>query len=87
MNKTLHTEECCQTRNEPCGCPTLEDMWRKETPSCRTCGWCNAFYEIEDAIVKEGEYDGYEMYWAPCRSKDAEDTWEHKVYYLYVSKD
>ena len=25
MKKTIHDEECCQTRNEPCGCPILDD--------------------------------------------------------------
>ncbi len=64
----------------------IEAEWNKQVPSCASCDWCNAFYEIEDRIVREPDIEGYEFYTAPCRSKDADDSDMHRGYFLYVQK-
>lgn len=65
----------------------LREIWEKESPCCRSCGWCNAFFELEDAIEIEEENDVRTVYSAPCRSKDADDAYTHRGYLLYVPKD
>lgn len=67
----------------------LEKEWNDQTPTCRTCGWANAFYEISGFIerLRSEDTESEECYWAPCGSKDDENPYTHKGYYLYVPKE
>lgn len=64
----------------------IEEVWRKDTPGCLSCGWCPAFYEIEDLLTKDGvkQIENFEVYWAPCINP--EDNSDHRGHYVYVPK-
>jgi hypothetical protein len=58
----------------------LEKAFMEQSPSCLSCGWSNAFFELEfEPTGKCGEY------WAACMSKDADDSETHRGYYLYLN--
>jgi len=60
----------------------LKKAWEEQSPCCRSCGWGPLFWEIEDDLEeteKPGEYHAH------CVSKDDEDSWSHRGYYLYLS--
>lgn len=65
----------------------LETAWRKETPTCGSCGWCPLFYEVDLDLNPEESTETHDCYWAVCTSKDADDPSDHRGYYLYVKKD
>lgn len=67
---------------------SLEKEWNKSLPSCLTCGWCPAYYEVEPYLEVDLDEtnEKHNCYWSPCVSKDAEDPSDHKGYYLYVDK-
>lgn len=59
----------------------LEKAWNEQEPSCLSCGWSPCFYEVRDNLDetdKEGEYH------ALCVSKDDDDSYSHRGYYVYL---
>ena len=63
----------------------LERAYDKGTPSCGSCGWCPAFYELDFNLVESESTENMLCYWAPCVSKDDyEDRETHRGHYLYL---
>jgi len=64
----------------------LEQAFSEQEPSCHSCGWMNAFYELGDwaetGVVFE---DGSREYHTPCCSKEADDPESHRGYFVYVN--
>lgn len=59
----------------------LEKAWHTQSPSCGSCGWSNAFYEIEDTLEPTGKPGEYR---AQCVSKDDENSASHRGSYVYL---
>ena len=64
----------------------LREFWEQQTPSCRSCGWAPAFYEIEDDLEKVSETADTETWECTCISKDSEDPGSHRGIRFYVPK-
>jgi len=66
----------------------LEEAFEAQEPSCLSCGWMNAFYELGwwdfTGVVLE---DGRKEYHTQCRSKDADDPSTHRGYFIYLRKE
>lgn len=65
------------------GKPTKE-IWDKQNPSCMSCGWSPAFYEVKDSLVRDEGEDSEDSicFTAPCTQDDS-----HRGYYLYIRKE
>jgi len=60
----------------------IERAFQEQEPSCLSCGWMNAFFELgEWEETKPGEYRAH------CRSKDADDSDSHRGYYVYLREE
>ena len=66
--------------------PDLEKFWNKDVPSCMSCSWTPAFYEVELSREPSEDSSTHECYHATCVSKDADEPSEHRGHYLYVPK-
>lgn len=63
----------------------LELAWKEQAPTCGSCGWANAFYEIEDGLEQVKDTETEIVYHVPCRSEN-EDAWNHRGSRLYLPK-
>lgn len=60
----------------------LEKAFNEQEPVCQSCGWANAYYELEWTEV--GIAYGMREFHSQCRSKDAEDSENHRGYCIYL---